>query len=188
MDAGLLSNTTDRHTQLNSCRDKALHPTAHCNASHAVPLRVEGHVYATMVPCLSTPYQRRAFLKLKAGYIQGLRETGTKKSEFSKALTADEISESKKAFPTFLKMIGDLHRSGLQFLTGTDSPAVPYCFAGFSVHDELALFVEAGLTPMEALQTATRNPAKYLGLLDSSNCRAGQIADLVLLTPPATDS
>jgi imidazolonepropionase-like amidohydrolase len=34
---------------------------------------------------------------------------------------------------------------------------------GFSLHDELANFVEAGFTPMESLQTATSNPAKFLG-------------------------
>jgi imidazolonepropionase-like amidohydrolase len=40
-------------------------------------------------------------------------------------------------------------------------------YPGFSLHDELALFVEAGFTPMEALQTATINPAKFLGTTDS---------------------
>ncbi|MBA3357713.1 MAG: amidohydrolase family protein [Pyrinomonadaceae bacterium] len=43
----------------------------------------------------------------------------------------------------------------------------PYVFPGFSIHNELALLVQAELTPMEALQAATRNPARYLGLLDS---------------------
>jgi len=50
------------------------------------------------------------------------------------------------------------------------------------LHDELALLVDAGLTPMEALQSATLCPAKYLGKLDSlGTVESGKIADLVLL-------
>ncbi len=109
-------------------------------------------------------------------------EWNPKNSEFSKALTAEEIAAAKRAFPTFLKIVGEMHRAGVRFLTGTDAPAVPYCFPGFSLHDELALFVEAGLSPMEALQTATLNPARYLGLSDSlGTIEKGKIADLVLL-------
>jgi imidazolonepropionase-like amidohydrolase len=53
---------------------------------------------------------------------------------------------------------------------------------GFSLHDELELFVQAGLSPMEALQTATRNPAIYLGLIDMvGTVDEGKKADLVLL-------
>ena len=48
--------------------------------------------------------------------------------------------------------------------------------------DEMALFVKAGLTPMEALRAATRNPAQYLGLLESlDTVERGKIADLVLV-------
>jgi imidazolonepropionase-like amidohydrolase len=53
---------------------------------------------------------------------------------------------------------------------------------GLTLHEELALLVEAGLTPMEALQTATRNPAEYLNKLDSlGTIEKGKLADLVLL-------
>ncbi|MGH9847694.1 MAG: amidohydrolase family protein, partial [Blastocatellia bacterium] len=58
----------------------------------------------------------------------------------------------------------------------------PYCFPGFSLHDELQLLVEAGLTPMEALQAATRNAARFLGMQDSlGTIELGKVADLVLL-------
>jgi imidazolonepropionase-like amidohydrolase len=54
-------------------------------------------------------------------------------------------------------------------------------FCRFSVHDELALLVEAGLTPMDAL-TATRNAARYLDrLADLGTAEKGKLADLVLL-------
>ena len=53
---------------------------------------------------------------------------------------------------------------------------------GFSLHDELANFVEAGFTPMEALQTATSGPAKFLGMEASlGSVEGGKVADLVLL-------
>jgi imidazolonepropionase-like amidohydrolase len=60
---------------------------------------------------------------------------------------------------------------------------------GFSLHDELANFVEAGFTPMESLQTATSNPAKFLGLEDRmGSIDSGKSADLVLLSAnPLTD-
>lgn len=53
---------------------------------------------------------------------------------------------------------------------------------GYSLHDELALFVQAGMPKLAALQTATVNPAHYLGALDSlGTVSEGKIADLVLL-------
>jgi len=53
---------------------------------------------------------------------------------------------------------------------------------GFSLHDELGLMVKAGLTPMQALQTATLNPARFLGTeKDYGTVEKGKIADLVLL-------
>ena len=66
-------------------------------------------------------------------------------------------------------------------LAATDA-VVWYVFPGFSMHDELELFVKAGLTPMEALQTATLNPATYLGLSDTAGTvEQGKKADLLLL-------
>jgi imidazolonepropionase-like amidohydrolase len=66
-------------------------------------------------------------------------------------------------------------------LAGTDV-LNPFCFPGFSLHDELALLVEAGLTPMQALQTATLNPAIFLNATDSlGTVETGKLADLVLL-------
>jgi imidazolonepropionase-like amidohydrolase len=53
---------------------------------------------------------------------------------------------------------------------------------GFSLHDELAELVSTGLTPMQALQSATLNAARYLGIRDAfGSVEVGKIADLVLL-------
>jgi imidazolonepropionase-like amidohydrolase len=66
-------------------------------------------------------------------------------------------------------------------MTGTDVDN-PYVYPGFSVHDELALLVEAGLTPAEALRTATLNPARYLDVQkDLGTVAKGNFADLILL-------
>ena len=74
-----------------------------------------------------------------------------------------------------------MHRAGVRVMAGSDAPN-PYVFPGFSLHDELILLVEAGLTPMEALQAATRNPAEFLGMQDSlGTVERGKVADLVLL-------
>ena len=74
-----------------------------------------------------------------------------------------------------------MHKAGVQFMTGTDIPAA-YLYTGFSLHDELALLVKDGFTPMEALQAATINPARFLGLEKSlGTIEKGKLADLVLL-------
>jgi cytosine/adenosine deaminase-related metal-dependent hydrolase len=75
-----------------------------------------------------------------------------------------------------------MFRAGVPFMAGTDTAAGVHIFPGFSLHDELALFVRAGLTPMEALQTATRNPAVFLNrLAETGTVEKGKRADLVLL-------
>lgn len=75
------------------------------------------------------------------------------------------------------------HAAGVPLLAGTDASDEPYVFAGSSVHDEMRLLVEeSGLTPAEALRTATLNPARYLDAADSlGTVQAGRMADLVVL-------
>jgi len=74
-----------------------------------------------------------------------------------------------------------MHRAGVQFLAGTDAGS----FAptpGFSLHDELAIFVQVGFSPLEALQTATLNPALFFGKeKELGTIDRGKLADLVLL-------
>lgn len=95
--------------------------------------------------------------------------------------TGEARANLKKVFEKNLAIVGVMGRAGVGLLAGTDTP-VPCCFPGFSLHDELALFVQAGLSPMEALRTATYNPAKFFGELDSmGTIEQGKIADLVLL-------
>lgn len=74
-----------------------------------------------------------------------------------------------------------MHRAGIRLLAGSDD-ATPGLVPGFALHEELARLVEAGLTPMQAIQTATVEPARYLGLDDSlGTVQRGKVADLVVL-------
>ena len=98
-----------------------------------------------------------------------------------KDLTSEYSALEKRGTQKAFELVAAMRRAGVQFMAGTDAPN-PWVFPGVSLHEELALLVIAGLTPMEALQAATINPAKYLGLLDSlSTVEKGKIADLVLL-------
>jgi len=96
-------------------------------------------------------------------------------------VTPEDFALEKKLFQRRLELAGDMHRAGVGLLAGTDV-LNPYCFPGFSLHDELEWLVKAGLSPMAALQTATRNPARFLDQLnDFGTVEQGKVADLVLL-------
>lgn len=77
------------------------------------------------------------------------------------------------------KMVYELWKGGVPLMAGSDSPEW-FLVPGFSIHDELDMFVQAGLSSYAALQTATVNPAAYLGL-NKGTIEAGKQADLVLL-------
>lgn len=105
---------------------------------------------------------------------------------YMKVLTAEQfdawIARIGVLLERYKKLVGEMHRAGVEFLAGTDSGPNTPASPGTSLHDELELFVESGFTPMEALQTATRNPARYLGKLqEMGTLEPGKVADLVLL-------
>ena len=81
-----------------------------------------------------------------------------------------------------LRDLREMHRAGVRILPGTDV-AVALMYPGFSLHDELGYFVEQiGMTPMEALVSATRRAAEFSGTSDSlGTVEVGKLADLVLL-------
>ncbi|KAJ5605620.1 hypothetical protein N7510_008401 [Penicillium lagena] len=81
--------------------------------------------------------------------------------------------------------VSTLHRAGVPVLAGTDAnmaPGVPFnVIHGISLHEELELLVEAGLSTTEALCAATHLPAKHFGLQDRGVIEPGRRADLVLV-------
>jgi imidazolonepropionase-like amidohydrolase len=93
----------------------------------------------------------------------------------------EDFAYMKREFQKDLEVVGAMQRAGVGILAGTDT-ANPFCFPGFSLHDEWGLLVQSGLSPMEALQAATLNPARFQGKEnDLGTVEKGKIADLVLL-------
>ena len=111
---------------------------------------------------------REILPKLKEGI---LKELDTDPLPVREGFVAHELGVVKR-----------LHDAGVPFLAGTDTPAGVGVLPGTSLHHELERFVAAGFTPLEALQTATRNPAIFfLKLADFGTVAEGKVADLVLL-------
>jgi imidazolonepropionase-like amidohydrolase len=83
-----------------------------------------------------------------------------------------------------------LHAAGMPILAGTDANSTPAAPAspvfGESLHDELGLLVDAGLTPTQALDAATTVAARHFGLADRGRIAPGLRADLVLLAEDPT--
>lgn len=86
------------------------------------------------------------------------------------------------------RILGALHEAGAGLLLGSDAPQV-FNVPGFSIHEELAELVSAGLSPYEALVTGTRNVATFFGAeQEYGTVEPDRIADLILLDAnPLTD-
>jgi len=92
-----------------------------------------------------------------------------------------EFEVAQSLFAMGERVVGAMFRAGVPMMAGTDAMN-PYCFPGFSLHDELELLVESGLTPLAALQSATINPAKFMGrAAELGTVESSKAADLVLL-------
>ena len=104
-----------------------------------------------------------------------------------KDLDTDPLAVREKFVEHELDIVRKLKAAGVPFLAGTDTPAGVDVIPGFSLHHELQRLVDAGFTPLEALQTATINPARFLGkTADLGTVEKGKIADLVLLAADPT--
>ena len=88
----------------------------------------------------------------------------------------------KKLRPDFIRDLKEMRAAGVRVMPGTDA-GVLMIYPGFSLHDELQVFVgDVGMTPMEAIVSATRHPAEFFGMQDSlGTVEEGKLADLVLL-------
>ncbi|MBX3120523.1 MAG: amidohydrolase family protein [Fimbriimonadaceae bacterium] len=98
-----------------------------------------------------------------------------------KSRTAEDWERSRKSYQATLAFVSEMIKSKVPIIAGTDC-LNPYVFAGFSLHDELELLVQAGMKPADAIATATLNAAKYFGLENEAGTVAsGKRGDLVLL-------
>jgi imidazolonepropionase-like amidohydrolase len=114
-------------------------------------------------------------------YMPPFLRAGWPKADPSKP-PSEAAASMKRTYQKASQLVTAMHKAGVRFLAGTDVTN-PYCFPGFSLHDELGLLVsEAKFTPLEALQCATLNPAIFLGLeKEFGTVEKGKIADMVLL-------
>jgi imidazolonepropionase-like amidohydrolase len=103
-------------------------------------------------------------------------------SSILKTLDTDPLAVREKFVDHELDIVRKLHAANVPFIAGTDTPAGVDVIPGVSLHLELQRFVAAGFTPLEALQTATLNPADFYNRRsDYGTVEIGRIADLVLL-------
>ena len=84
--------------------------------------------------------------------------------------------------------VGKLHKKNVPFMAGTDTP-IGYLIPGRSLHKELEMLVESGFSNLEAIKSATVNPATFLGLEGKvGRIKNGHKADLVILNSNPLDN
>jgi imidazolonepropionase-like amidohydrolase len=120
------------------------------------------------------PRQKYVPLQVLANWQKGVKDR-------DKGATTQEFSLRSSLMQASLRIVGKLNTAGVPILAGTDTTA-PFVFPGSSLHEELALLVRAGLTPMQVLEAATKLPAEFLGKQQSQGTiEQDKIADLLLL-------
>jgi imidazolonepropionase-like amidohydrolase len=92
-------------------------------------------------------------------------------------VSPDFVERARTLWRADLEVVRALHRIGVPIVAGTDQ-AVP----GHSLHREIEIYVDAGFTPMEAIQAATLVPARAMGLeRETGTVQAGKRADLIIV-------
>lgn len=100
---------------------------------------------------------------------------------YNRNTSPDRVAYFQKMVDFHVRLVKAFKAAGIPMVTGTDA-GLSGVVGGFSLHDEIELLVEAGLTPEEALVAATRLPAKWLGIdSEVGTVEAGKRADLILL-------
>ncbi len=114
---------------------------------------------------------------------KGLIKTYEWRVERANKATEAEIETRKKQYLKLLSLIPIIKASGMDIIAGTDAGFLnSYIYPGFALHEELKIFLDGGLSPLEALQTSVINGPKFFGVLDQYGAvEAGKKADLLLL-------
>jgi imidazolonepropionase-like amidohydrolase len=133
------------------------------------------YIFAEHPEWLQQPFFRRA---LQSSLAAQLNDPAWRAKVLgdSKALAAQ-----KQAVATNMKNVKTLFDAGVNVGFGTDSGATPLRIAGFAEHRELKLLTDAGLTPLQAIQSATKNAAALLHLDDRGVIAQGKLADLLIV-------
>jgi len=93
----------------------------------------------------------------------------------------EDIERGERLWPKLLQLTKAYYDAGALLMAGSDFPNA-FVIPGASIHDEMELLVEAGISPLNVLRIATRDSAEGLGILqDVGTVEAGKRADLVVL-------
>ena len=92
-----------------------------------------------------------------------------------------QVETSKASVLTNERNLKILYDAGVNVGFGTDSGAMAVRIPGFAEHRELELLVEAGLTPLQAINVATANSASLLHLDDRGVLEPGKLADIIVV-------
>jgi ketosteroid isomerase-like protein len=157
-------------------RCKALFAELKKNGTWPVPTLAVRHAFGMLNdPKFTSDNRLRYFSGEFRDWISGKFDSRMKDS------SASDFAVIRETYSEESRVTGEMFRAGVPMLAGTDV-GNPFCFPGFSLHDELALLVESGVSPIGALQMATRNPAIFMNATDKyGSVTPGKVADLVLL-------
>jgi len=136
----------------------------------------------SVVPTLSNGWTRLGRARQDEGVLEADRlryVPEAYRTEWTR-LQPPSVDFETISFETGVELVGLLHAHGVSILAGTDV-VKPFFVPGFSLHDELRLLVDAGLSELEAIQAATRNAARFVGMEDVGTIELGMVADLILL-------
>lgn len=127
-----------------------------------------------------TPFRQDQRLKY-VPYLLQLLWQGDADAMLKKAYDSNGLNVHAELLQLAQQQLKQAQQAGVKILAGTDTPD-SFVFAGSGLHDELELYQQAGLTPLEVIQTATINPAVFSGMAaETGSVTVGKTADLLLL-------
>ena len=155
----------------------------------AVKLLVSQNVWQTPTLLLYRNFSQRTYTD--PSFIPELNKLPNQiKQKWIKEITETDTVVDKNGlrYSKWLEStVGKLHKKNVPFMAGTDTP-IGYLIPGRSLHIELEVLVESGFSNLEAIKTATVNPATFFGIKDKTGrIKNGYKADLVILNSNPLD-